>query len=44
VSVDDDRSVQGALQDLVESQGISALCFDSAERSWILERGTRRHA
>src|SRR5580658_4719090 len=30
--LDDDRSVQCALQDLVESEGISTLCFDSAEQ------------
>ncbi|HEY6332646.1 MAG TPA: response regulator [Blastocatellia bacterium] len=29
--VDDDRSVQGALKDLMESSGISAQCFGSAE-------------
>jgi FixJ family two-component response regulator len=29
--LDDDKSVQSALQDLVESEGMSALCFDSAE-------------
>jgi FixJ family two-component response regulator len=30
--LDDDKSVQSALQDLVESEGMSALCFDSAEQ------------
>jgi len=30
--VDDDESVQRALQDLVESDGLSALCFGSAEQ------------
>jgi FixJ family two-component response regulator len=30
--VDDDRAIQIALQDLIESQGMSALCFDSAEQ------------
>jgi FixJ family two-component response regulator len=30
--LDDDRSVQNALQDLIESEGMSALCFDSAEQ------------
>jgi FixJ family two-component response regulator len=30
--VDDDESVQSALQDLIESEGLSALCFDSAEQ------------
>ena len=30
--VDDDRSVQSALQDLIESEGLSTLCFSSAEQ------------
>jgi FixJ family two-component response regulator len=30
--LDDDESVQGALQDLIESEGLSALCFGSAEQ------------
>ena len=30
--VDDDESVQCALQDLIESEGLSALCFGSAEQ------------
>ena len=30
--VDDDRSVQTALQDLIESEGLSMLCFSSAEQ------------
>src|SRR6266481_5329303 len=30
--VDDDESVQCALQDLIESDGLSALCFSSAEQ------------
>ena len=30
--LDDDRSVQSALQDLIESEGMSTLCFDSAEQ------------
>lgn len=30
--VDDDRSVQSALQDLIESEGLSTLCFGSAEQ------------
>ena len=30
--VDDDESVQHALQDLIESDGLSALCFGSAEQ------------
>jgi FixJ family two-component response regulator len=29
--VDDDQSVQSALQDLIESVGLSTLCFGSAE-------------
>jgi len=29
--VDDDRLVQTALQDLIESEGLSTLCFGSAE-------------
>ena len=30
--LDDDRSVRNAVQDLIESEGMSALCFDSAEQ------------
>jgi FixJ family two-component response regulator len=30
--VDDDESVQRALEDLIESDGLSALCFSSAEQ------------
>ena len=30
--VDDDKSVQTALQDLIESEGLSTLCFNSAEQ------------
>ena len=30
--VDDDESVKNALQDLIESDGLSALCFGSAEQ------------
>jgi FixJ family two-component response regulator len=30
--LDDDKSIQSALQDLIESEGMSALCFDSAEQ------------
>ncbi len=30
--LDDDKSVQSALKDLIESEGMSALCFDSAEQ------------
>jgi FixJ family two-component response regulator len=29
--VDDDRSIQSALRDLIESEGLSAICFGSAE-------------
>ena len=32
VIVDDDQSVQRSLQDLIESDGLSALCFSSAEQ------------
>jgi FixJ family two-component response regulator len=35
--VDDDQSVQNALQDLIESEGLSAQCFGSAEQ--FLESG-----
>jgi len=37
--VDDDRSVQSALKDLMESAGLSARCFGSAEE--FLESGQR---
>jgi len=30
--LDDDKAVQSALQDLIESEGMSTLCFDSAEQ------------
>jgi FixJ family two-component response regulator len=30
--LDDDKSFQSALQDLIESEGMSVLCFDSAEQ------------
>ena len=30
--VDDDESIQHSLQDLIESDGLSALCFGSAEQ------------
>jgi FixJ family two-component response regulator len=39
VIVDDDKSVQNALQDLLESEGLFALCFDSAEQ--FLESGAQ---
>ena len=37
--LDDDKSVQSALQDLIESEGMSAVCFDSAEQ--FLDSGAR---
>jgi FixJ family two-component response regulator len=37
--LDDDKSVQSALRDLVESEGMSTLCFDSAEQ--FLNSGAR---
>jgi FixJ family two-component response regulator len=37
--VDDEKSVQKALQDLIESEGLAALCFDSAEQ--FLESGAQ---
>ena len=40
--VDDDKSVQTALQDLVESEGLSTLCFGSAEE--FLSSGAQRRA
>ena len=40
--VDDDTSVQTALQDLIESEGLSALCFGSAEQ--FLDSGAQRKA
>jgi FixJ family two-component response regulator len=40
--VDDDKSVQSALQDLVESEGLSTLCFCSAEQ--FLDSGAQRNA
>jgi FixJ family two-component response regulator len=40
--VDDDTSVQTALQDLIESEGISTLCFGSAEQ--FLDSGAHRKA
>jgi FixJ family two-component response regulator len=40
--VDDDRSVQNTLQDLIESEGLSALCFGSAEK--FLESGEQHNA
>jgi FixJ family two-component response regulator len=40
--VDDDQSVQNTLQDLIESEGLSALCFGSAEK--FLESGEQHKA
>ena len=40
--VDDDESVQSALQDLIESDGLSTLCFGSAEH--FLESEARHKA
>jgi FixJ family two-component response regulator len=40
--VDDDKSVQNALRDLIESEGLSPLCFGSAEE--FLESAERHDA
>jgi FixJ family two-component response regulator len=40
--VDDDQSVQCALQDLIESEGLSTLCFGSAEQ--FLDSGAQQTA
>jgi FixJ family two-component response regulator len=40
--VDDDESVQSALQDLMEADGLTAKCFGSAEE--FLESGLQRKA
>ena len=40
--VDDDQSVQRALQDLIESDGLPAICFGSAEQ--FLDSETRSKA
>jgi FixJ family two-component response regulator len=40
--LDDDKSVQSALKDLIESEGMSTLCFDSAEQ--FLDSGARQQA
>jgi FixJ family two-component response regulator len=40
--LDDDESVQIALQDLIESEGLSALCFGSAEQ--FLDSEARHNA
>jgi len=42
VIVDDDESVQSALQDLIEADGLTAKCFGSAEE--FLESGLQRRA
>ena len=38
--LDDDRSVQAALQDLIQAEGMSAMCFSSAEQ--FLRSGAKR--
>jgi FixJ family two-component response regulator len=40
--VDDDQSVQSALQDLIESEGLFTLCFGSAEE--FLDSGAQNEA
>jgi len=40
--VDDDQSVQSALQDLIESEGLSTVCFGSAEE--FLDSGAQNEA
>jgi FixJ family two-component response regulator len=40
--VDDDKSVQSAVQDLIETDGLSAHCFGSAEE--FLESGVQHKA
>ena len=40
--LDDDKSVQSALQDLIESEGMSTLCFGSAEQ--FLDSRARHNA
>jgi FixJ family two-component response regulator len=40
--LDDDKSMQSALKDLIESEGMSTLCFDSAEQ--FLDSGARHKA
>jgi FixJ family two-component response regulator len=40
--VDDDKSVQIAVQDLIESEGLSTLCFGSAEQ--FLNSGAQHKA
>ena len=38
--LDDDKSVQAALQDLIQAEGMSAICFGSAEQ--FLRSGAKR--
>jgi FixJ family two-component response regulator len=40
--IDDDRSVQTALQDLIESEGLPTVCFDSARD--FLDSGAQSRA
>jgi FixJ family two-component response regulator len=40
--LDDDKAVQSAVKDLIESVGLSTLCFDSAEE--FLDSGARHQA
>jgi FixJ family two-component response regulator len=40
--VDDDKSVQSALQDLIESEGLPTVCFGSAEQ--FLDSGAQSKA
>jgi FixJ family two-component response regulator len=40
--LDDDKSVQSAMQDLIESEGMFAVCFDSAEQ--FLDSGAKHKA
>jgi FixJ family two-component response regulator len=42
IAIVDDRSVQTALQDLIESEGLSTLCFSSAEQ--FLDSGAQHRA
>src|SRR5713101_5935169 len=42
IAIVDDNSVQSALQDLIESEGLSTLCFGSAEQ--FLDSGAHRKA
>src|SRR5713101_73561 len=42
IAIVDDNSVQSALQDLIESEGLSTLCFGSAEQ--FLDSGAQHKA